>query len=126
MLLHLALRLLERMRRHGESTSKVPGKIEPSSNLYRCGKNYQQGQPVLPPKGAFRHENRRQPVFRCLPRVRPYLPSDGCSSASFLIEYTPPAGSDDSATVDPLAATPSTLTLTVVGEKLRKVYNNMV
>ena len=100
-------------------------KNEPSSNLYRCGKNYQQGQPVLPPKGAFRHENRRQPVFRCLPRVRPYLSSDGCSSTSFLIEYTPPAGSDDSAIVDPLAATPSTLTLTVVGERLRKVYHNI-
>lgn len=55
----------------------------------RCGKNYLHGQPVVPPGGTFSQPKRSEDpllVFRCAPRIRPYLEDDVSAPGEILID----------------------------------------
>lgn len=55
----------------------------------RCGKNYEQGSPVVPPGGEFSipaTSSSTLLAFRCAPAIKPYLPEDVFSPAGMLID----------------------------------------
>ncbi|TFY61407.1 hypothetical protein EVJ58_g4519 [Rhodofomes roseus] len=54
-----------------------------------CGKNYEQGTPVVPPGGQFPvPATSSSPLlaFRCAPAIKPYVASDASSPAGILID----------------------------------------
>ncbi|KAM5540947.1 hypothetical protein V8D89_005258 [Ganoderma adspersum] len=54
-----------------------------------CGKNYQAGEPVVPPGGQFPTPATTSDTllaFRCSPAIKPYLPEDAFTSQTFLID----------------------------------------
>ena len=98
-----------------------------TSSTRRCGKNYQAGEPVVPPGGQFPTPATTSDTllaFRCSPAIKPYLPEDRSTLQTFLIDapvvHSQIAGAAPIVLPTRSSASPLEVTVAVNGKTLAK------